>query len=408
MMTEQGTAPHAKRHNLAAYFFAFLMGEAAVQVQAVAVGWSVYGIHHRAFDLGLVGLVMFAPSLLLVAVAGEVVDRYDRKHIVVAAAVGEALCSLVLAGLVLAHVRSLVLTLSVLLALGIVRAFGSPAEGTILVNLVDTSAYMRVQARYSSLGEIVVVGGPALGGALVALSVATAFVTAAFMTLVAVAGFLLVRVPPTVRAMQEELGASSALDGIRFIRSQPVILGAISLDLFSVLFGGATALLPIYADQILHVGALGFGILRSSAGIGALLSAAVLSHRPPQRRVGRALLVTVAGFGLATLVFAFSRSLLLSIVALAAAGAFDMVSVVIRHGLVQLNTPDAMRGRVNAVENVFVGASNQLGAFESGTVAQLVGPVLSVALGAIATLVIVGTWALAFPALRRSDQLDAL
>jgi MFS family permease len=259
MLTRPSLSPNRTRRNLVAYFFAFLTGDGAAQILAVAVGWSVYGIHHRAFDLGLVGLVMFAPSLLLVFVTGHVVDRYDRKRIVVAAALAEALCSLVLAALALAHLRSLGLTLSVLLALGIVRAFGSPAEGTILVNLVDATAYMRVQARYSSLREIVVVAGPALGGVLVSLSTAAAFVTAAVMTLASVAGFMLVQVRATRRASQEEIDASSALDGIRFILSHPIIFGAISLDLFSVLFGGATALLPIYADQILHVGAVGYG-----------------------------------------------------------------------------------------------------------------------------------------------------
>jgi MFS family permease len=393
------------RRNIVTYFIAFLTGDGASQVQAVAVAWSVYSIHHRAFDLGLVGIVMFAPSLLLVFVAGHVVDRYDRKRIVLFAAIAEAGCSLVLAGLAFAHVRDLLAFLGVLFAIGIARAFGSPAEQTILVNLVEAGAYMRVQSRYSSLREIVVIAGPAFGGALVAFSETTAFVAAAVMTLISVAAFVLVGVPAMTRTDADaELDAGSALDGLRFIVAQPIILGAISLDLFAVLFGGAVALLPMYADQILHVGPFGFGLLRGAGGLGACAMAIVLSQRPPQSNVGRTLLIAVAGFGIATFVFAYSRELWLSIAALAAAGALDMISVVIRTALVQLNTPDAMRGRVNAVEGVFVGASGQVGAFESGTLAQFVGPVTSVAIGGVAVLVIVVGWALWFPALRRSDR----
>jgi MFS family permease len=394
------------RRNVIAYFFAFLTSEGATQVLAVAVGWTVYGIHHRPFDLGLVGLVMFVPSLLLVFVAGHAVDRYDRKRIVVIAALGVALCAFVLAALAFANVRSLVLMLTVLFALGIARAFGSPAERTILVNIVETADYMRVQARYASAREIVVISAPAIGGALVAFSDLAAFITAGLMTLAAAAGFSILHVRSIKRAKGGAINPGSALDGVRFIRSRPVVLGAISLDLFAVLFGGATALLPIYADQILHVGALGFGMLRSASGLGASVMAIVLSHRTPNRRVGRTMLTAVAGYGLCIVAFAYSRYLWLSILALASAGALDMISVVIRRGLVQLNTPDEKRGRVAAIESVFVGASSNLGAFESGTAAQLFGPVLGVALGGVATLGVVLIWALAFPALRASNRLD--
>jgi MFS family permease len=391
------------RRNLVAYFFAFLTGEGASQVQTVAIGWTVYAIHHRAFDLGLVGLVMFAPSLLLVFVTGHVVDRYNRKIIIITAAVAEAVCSLVLAALALAHVRDLGVTLGVVLALGIARAFGTPAERTILVNIVGNAGYVRVQARYSSMREIVVIAGPALGGALLAISDAAAFLAASALIFASLAGFALVKVRATQRAAGAEFDAGSALDGIRFILSRPIVFGAIFLDLFAVLFGGASALLPIYAVQILHVGAFGFGLLRSAGGAGASVMAILLSHRPPRRHVGPTLLCAVAGFGVATLVFAYSRNLWLSIAALAAAGALDMISVVIRQGLVQLNTPDAMRGRVNAVESVFIGASNELGAFESGTLAQFAGAVPAVAIGGAATLAVVGICAFAFPALRRAD-----
>jgi MFS family permease len=367
----------------------------------------VYAIHHRAFDLGLVGLAMFSPALLLVFVTGHAVDRYNRKGIIIAAAVVEGACSLVLAAFALAHVQDLLLTLAVVALLGTARAFGNPAERTILVNIVGTDGYVKAQARYSSMREIVVIAGPAAGGALLAISDATAFLVAAALIGAALAGFAFVRVRATQRPAGTEFDKKSALDGVRFIVSRPIVLGAITLDLFAVLFGGASALLPIYAVQILHVGALGFGLLRSAGGLGASAMAVVLSHRPPQRRVGRTLLLTVAGFGVATLVFAFSRNIWLSIAALAAAGAFDMVSVVIRNGLVQLNTPDAMRGRVNAVESVFIGASNELGSFESGTLAQFLGPVAAVAIGGVATLLVVVGAAVFFPALRNSDQITS-
>lgn len=391
------------RRNIVTYFVAFLTSEAASAVNQIAVGWTVYGIHHRPFDLGLVGLVMFVPSLLLVFVAGHAIDRFNRKRIVMTAAAGVAVCAFVNAGLVFAHAASLPLMLGVLFFQGVARAFGSPAERTILVNLVEPVEYVSLQAKYNSLREIVTIGAPALAGALVAVSDVGAFVTAGCLTVGSVIGFLLLHVRPTVRT-DTGISADKALDGVRFMRSRPILLGAISLDLFAVLFGGANALLPVYADQILHAGAVGFGLLRSASGIGASIMAIVLSRRPPNRRVGTTMLSAVAGYGVAIIAFAYSRNLLLSIAALAAAGAFDMISVVIRRGLVTLNTPDAMRGRVSSIESVFILASGQLGAFESGTAAQIFGPVLGVALGGLATLAVVVTWALRFPALRTSDR----
>lgn len=397
---------HGRTTNLRAYFISFLAGDVAVQVLAVATAWSVYQIHHRAFDLGLVGLVSFAPSLVLVLVTGHVADRYDRKCTLLWAFIAEALLSLVLGGLVWMQLRSLTLFLGVVLVIGIARAFGAPLEGTILVSLVEPERYMAITSRYSSLRELVGIGGPAVGGAIVAFSPVAGFATGAALLLIAAAIFTIVGVPRTVVAAGgERFSFAFALEGVRFIRSRPIVLGAISLDLFAVLFGGATALLPIYADAVLHVGAFGFGVLRGSGGIGAALMALALSHWPPSRHVGRTLLWAVAAYGVATLVFAFSRNLWLSVAALAAAAAFDMISVVIRRGLVQLNTSDAMRGRVNAVSMMFIGASSELGSFESGTVAQLIGAVPAVAVGGLATLGVVGLWSWWFPALRRSDQL---
>jgi MFS family permease len=351
--------------------------------------------------------VMFVPSLLLIFVAGHAVDRYERKRIIMLAATGVAVCAFVLAALALARVESLVLFLAVLFCQGIARAFGSPAERTVLVNIVETADYMRAQARYASAREIVVIAAPSIGGALVAVSDVTAFAVAGVMTIGAVAGFSLLHVRATIRKAGTGINPDSAMDGVRFIRSKPIVLGAISLDLFAVLFGGATALLPVYADQILHAGAVAFGMLRSASGVGASLMAIMLSRWTPNRNVGKTMLLAVAGYGAAIIAFAYSRNLWLSIAALAAAGALDMISVVIRRGLVALNTPDAMRGRVASIESVFIMASGQLGSFESGTAAQIFGPVLGVALGGLATLGVVVTWGLAFPPLRTADRLDS-
>jgi MFS family permease len=395
----------SERPNLRLFFVAFLAGDAASQVQQVAVAWAVYNINHRAIDLGLVGLAGFAPMLLLVFVTGHAVDRYNRKLIIIGAALLRGAMSLTLAALAVAGVHNLGLILTVVFFLGVARAFGSPAESTVLVNMVGPDRFLSVQAQYNSVREVVVVAGPMLGGALLAVSDVTAFFVAGGLSLVSVIAFLPLSIPATVRGAGRKLDPGSALDGLRFIASRPIVLGAVSLDLFAVLFGGATALLPIFAAQILHVGAFGFGLLRSASGIGASVMAVFLSRHTPSRNVGRTLLLGVAAYGVSMLVFAFSRSLWLSIAALAASGAFDMISVVIRRGLVTLNTPDDMRGRVNAVENVFIGASGQLGSFESGTVAQLIGAVNSVIFGGLATLAVVILWARLFPALRRSDRL---
>jgi MFS family permease len=392
--------------NLTTYFASFLSAEGARQILFVSVAWSVYQVHHQAFDLGLVGLAMFLPSLALVLVTGHVADHVDRKRTLMLTNLLLAGLTVVLAVVVRFAAHDLWAILTLVVAVGVVRAFGSPLESTILVSLVDSDDYVSAQARYNSMRELVVICSPAAGGALVAIAPSLGYVVAGAAIVVATGFLSLVRVPPLPAARgPQRFSFRTAFEGVRFIRSRPIVLGAISLDLFAVLFGGATALLPIYADAVLHVGPVGFGVLRGASGVGASLTALYLSNHGPKRRVGRTLLLTVAGYGIAVIVFAFSRTLWLSVAALAAAGAFDMVSVVIRRGLVQLNTPDAMRGRVNAVEMVFIGASSQLGAFESGTVAQLIGTVPSVAFGGLATLAIVTIWSVAFPELRRSDEL---
>jgi MFS family permease len=373
-------------------------------MQGVALGWQIFSLHHRPFDLGLVGLALFLPSALLAIISGFVADHVNRRTILVLATSAEIVATLGVIALVVRRETHIAAYLAVIAGIGIARAFARPAERSLLAMLVSGERYLRVSSALNAASEIVVIGGPALGGALVAAGMVIALgVTVAMLAAVTVA-FAFLAIPAAVRSGAAAT-LSDALAGLRFIRAQPVIFGAISLDLFAVLFGGATALLPAYAQVILHVGPIGFGALRAAPALGAFVLAVYLARRPPGRRVGRTLLVAVTIFGLATIVFGISHSLVLSLVALAFAGGADMISVVIRSALVQLNTPDAMRGRVNAVELVFIGASNELGAFESGTLAALIGTVPSVVAGGCATLAVVVCWALAFPHLARADRI---
>jgi len=390
---------------LVPYFVAFLSSDVASQILGIAVAWHVFTLHHRPFDLGLVGLTLFLPAVLLVLVTGIVADRYDRRTIVIIATVLEMAAALAFLALVLAHADRLWRYLAVVLVIGTARAFGAPAERGMLLSLVPADRFVRVSALYSAVRAFISIGGPALGGGLVALGTPVALASAAGLLAVAVIGLAALRLTrrpfavPTGRTTLAE-----ALGGLHFIRDQPIILAAISLDLFAVLFGGATALLPAYADVILSVGPVGLGLLRAAPAVGAGIAAAVVARRPLRTNVGRTLLVAVSVFGAATIVFGLSRSFAISLAALAVLGAADMVSVVIRQALVQLTTPDAMRGRVNAVENVFIGASNELGEFESGTLAAVIGVVPAVVAGGIATLAVVAVCTLVFPQLRRFDR----
>ena len=393
--------PVSRNHVL--FFVGMLCGELGYQVQSVAVAWHVFTLRHQAFDLGLVGLALFLPTFALAVPAGFLSDRHDRRRIAAAMALVEAACVLAFVVAVTQRVTSIVLYLAVLMGIGIARAFGTPAERSLLPNIVTRAEFPRVQATYASLRELTIIGGPALGGLLVAFSAATALAVSVAALVVYAAFIGALRVTRTEAATRPATW-HDAFAGLRYIRSRPIVAGAISLDLFAVLFGGATALLPAFADGIFHVGPTGFGALRSAPAVGAALVAAALARRPLQRRVGPALLCAIAGFGVATIAFGLSRNFAFSLVLLAIAGGTDMVSVVVRSNLVQLTTPDAMRGRVNAVEAVFIGASNQLGAFESGTLAAFVGVVPSVVLGGAATLAVIALWAALFPALRRADR----
>lgn len=386
------------------FWFARLAGTAANQMLMVAIGWQMYDLTGSAWDLGLVGLMQFAPSLALVLVAGHVLDRHHRARILAACM---ALQVLVAAALALGAwqgfaSRELLLGLSV--AIGTAKAFQLPAQQSITPLLVPPSVLPRALAFSSAGMQGAIIAGPAIGGFVYVAGATTVYASCAALFAFACALVLTVRYehkpPPSQSATLETL-----LAGVHFVWHRPVVLGAISLDLFAVLLGGATALLPMFAKDILHVGPWGLGLLRAAPAVGALAMALALSRWPIQRRAGTVLLAAVGVYGAATFGFALSTLLWLSIALLAVSGAADMISVVIRQSLVQLETPDAMRGRVSAVNSVFIGASNQLGEFESGVTAALLGPVGSVVLGGIGSMAIAALWAKWFPALARRDRL---
>jgi MFS family permease len=386
------------------YFSGRLFSHFSRQIVAVAVGWQVYEITGSAFHLGMVGLVQFLPALLLTFNAGHAADRYNRKHIVQICQWIEGLSAAYLAW------GSMVGSLSVLdiylasAVFGAASAFERPAGAAMLPNIVPNSLLQQATAMSTGAMHIASIGGPALGGFIFAVSPATAYaLTAVFWLL---AGLFNGALPLAHR--ESTSGAPtlrSLFAGVHFVRSNPALLGTISLDLFAVLLGGATALLPIFAKDILHTNALGLGLLRAAPGIGALVTTAILARKPFQRRVGLRMFQAVIVFGVATVVFGVSTSMWLSLVALAVMGAADQISVVIRLSLVQLSTPDDMRGRVSAVNFLFVNASNQLGEFESGVTAAMWGAVPAVIVGGVGSVLIALLWMRLFPTLRDVEKL---
>jgi MFS family permease len=378
----------------------------ALQMQNVAVGWFVYELTRSARALGLVGLVAFVPALSLVLVTGHVADVVDRRLIMLLA---QAVTAIAAAGLfVFAWFGAQeVWPVYALVALaGTARAFGLPAQQALLPLLVPREDFGNAIAWNSSVNQTAAISGPAIGGLLYLLGPTVVFATVAASFLGAALLASAIRPRPVERA-REKVNWTTLLAGLSFIRSRPVILGAISLDLVAAFLGGATALLPIYAQDILHVGPSGLGLLRSMPALGALGMAFTLAHRPVTRRSGRRMLQAVALFGLATIGFGLSTNLCLSMACLFAVGAADMVNVYVRQTLVQTETPDAMRGRVAAVSSIFIGGSNELGEFESGALAALLGAVPAVVIGGVATIGVAALWARLFPALRDRDRLIA-
>jgi MFS family permease len=382
--------------------FASSMG---YQMLALTIGWQVYQVTNNALDLGFVGLIQFVPAVVLTLLIGHAADRYDRRSIVRAAQGVNALAALTITAALLAGVLSRDLLFAAVFLMGCARAFEAPTAGALVPTLVPPRLISRAIAAWTSTNQMATIVGPALGGLIYVLGpiyvsglcVALYLAAITFVSFVRRAGVPAGREPPTLH---------SVLAGIHFIRTRPRLLGVLTLDLFVVILGGVTALLPVYARDILGVGPTGLGLLRSAPAVGALAMALWLARHPIERRLGPKMFAVVAIYGVATVVFGLSLSFPLSLAALATLGAADAVSVVIRFSLVQIETPDAMRGRVNAINYLFVGSSNTLGEFESGAVAAWLGAVPSVLIGGIGSLVIAGAWVLLFPSLRRVDRFE--
>ncbi len=370
----------------------------AFQMQAVALGWQVYALHHRAMDLAWVGLISFMPAVLLMLVIGQAADHFERRKLAMAC---QALSCLLAIGLAW-HSRSAApgrdILFTFIFLLGSAKAFESPALAALLPELVDSTQLPRAISASSAAMQVAVIAGPALGGLLYALSPAAVYITAASLYVCALIALSPLR-RPRLRASTPPRW-HTMLAGIRYIWARRILLGTLSLDLFAVLLGGATALLPMVAHDILHAGPLGLGLLRSAPAAGALLVSLWLSRHTLQH-AGRWMFVAVAGFGVCTIVFGLSHHMSLSLLALAAAGGSDMISVVIRSAMVQLETPDEMRGRVSAVNFLFIGTSNQLGEFESGVTAAWLGAEPAIVLGGLGSLLIAGLWYRYFPEMHR-------
>ncbi len=382
---------------------------AAVEMQAVAVGWQVYDISKRALDLGLVGLAQFLPGILLFLVSGHASDLFDRRKVLSACYSGYAVCSGLLLFISLRGVVSVRPIYAVLILLGVVRSFNGTASRSILPQLVPDEHFANAVAWNATTFQAATILGPSLGGILYAAFRGPSAVYATAMVTAMGALLSMFRIKTRSQARKRApMTAKTILAGLHFIWREKLILGAISLDLFAVLLGGAVALLPVYAREILHTGPWGLGLLRTAPGVGAAVMAVALAHRPLRGRSGPILLWAVAGFGICTIIFGVSTSLVFSLISLVFLGAADMISVIIRATLVQLRTPDEMRGRVMAVDMVFIGTSNELGQFESGLTAQWFGTVPAVLLGGIGTLIIIALWTWKFPQLRRAGELGAM
>jgi MFS family permease len=402
-MSPSGRLGVLRNRNLAFYLSARFLGTIAVQMQSVAVGWQVYQITGSLFDLGLIGLAQFAPFLVLILWAGHVADRHNRRLIVLLCMATQLVCSALLLGFTVAGSATVWPVFAILVLFGSARAFMMPASQAVLRNLVPDKDFGQAVALSSSTFHVAVIAGPVLGGLLYAAGPGTVYMVAAALLALSVVLMGATRSAPQAIS-KAPVSWHTLLEGLRFVRSRPIVLGAISLDLFAVLFGGATALLPAYAHDVLHAGPTALGWLRTAPGAGAALCSIALAFFPIRRRVGAWMFGGVALFGAATLVMGWTSSFAVALVALFLLGVGDMVSVYIRHLLVQYETPDEIRGRVSAVNSVFIGASNELGEFESGVTAGWLGLVRAILLGGAATLAVTGLWAVLFPVLSKMDR----
>jgi MFS family permease len=393
--------------DFALYVVATVATAFAIEMSFVAIGWQVYAIHRDPLDLGLVGLAMFVPLPLLALPAGHLADRYPRRTVLALSIGLDAAVAVGLLAVTRAGADETWPFFVLAFATGVASALGAPAGRAMTPSLVPQELLVRAFAQRSAAFQASVICGPALGGLLFAVQPELVYAVATGFSLVALAAIL------ALRSGREGVGSGapdlrSVLGGVLLVRRTPVLLGAISLDLFAVLFGGAVALLPVFARDVLEVGPAGLGVLRAAPAVGALGAAVVLTRRPVRRRAGGTLLTVVALYGVTMIVFGLSETIWISLLALAAGGAVDMVSVVLRQTILPLVTPDELRGRVNAVEMVFISASNELGAFESGVAAALIGAVPAVVIGGVLTIGVALTWTKLFPALRHVDRLDEL
>jgi MFS family permease len=424
MMAGDEARPGAGRdRSVVALLLSLLFSSIAAMTQATVLGKQVFDITGRSLDLGFLGLVEFAPAALLVLVTGTVADHFDRRRVAAIGLLGEAAATGGILWYVSTDPTAVGPIFVFVFVFGIARAFAAPAARALPADIVAADRVPWVVARYSATWQIASIVGPVMGGFLYAADVRLPYVAIMGFAVAAALSVLLVRARPAVEPVAlpdpvpiidplltpvPKARLHDAVEGLRFIRTQPILLGAISLDLFAVLFGGAVALLPAIADERLGVGAVGLGWLRAAGGIGAALVTLRLAVRPLGRNVGRTLLIAVGGFGVATVVLGVTRNFAIAFLAMMVLSGADSVSVFVRATLVPLVTPPAKRGRVLAVENVFIGASNELGAFESGVAGQLIGPAGAVVLGGAATLAIAASWGALFPDLRAVDRFPGV
>jgi len=389
-----------------AFWLARTCSSFAFQMLSVAVSWQIYAITNSAMALGLIGLMQFMPSVILALPAGHLADQRDRRRIVLVAQLVELTATAALVAVSLLHHADQITLLALVFLFSVAKALEGPSMTSMLPSLVPPAILARATAASAVSTQTAVIAGPTLGGLLYVAGPHVVYSVAALFYLISMA---MVKILRYERPQQPRLpmNVSTLFAGVRFIRERRDVLGVISLDLFAVLLGGATALLPIFAKDILHTGPWGLGMLRGAPSVGALLVGFWLSRNKLDRHVGMIMFGSVAGFGIATLLFALSTQLWLSLLALFALGGFDMISMVIRGSLVQLDTPDDMRGRVNAVNSIFINTSNQLGEFESGMLAAWIGAAPAAAIGGIGTLVVVGVWMVLFPHLRRRQKLES-
>lgn len=388
------------------------------EAQAVAVAWQVYSITHRPLDLGYTGLALFLPGLLFLLPAGHIADRFDRRRVILFCYSVQILCTLALLVFARDGVPNVYPIYAVLFLVGMGRAFSAPASSALIPHLVPEQHFVNAVTWGGAIFQFANMTGPALGGLLFTLpltrwvpdtrmegpGIVYLFTLATLVWFLALVGSLHVRLG---RMEHRAVSLQVILAGFKYVWSLPLLLGSFSLDLFVVLLGGSVALMPIFANEILHTGPRGLGILRAAPAIGALAMSMVMARFPLKRRAGKRLFLCVAIFGAATVIFGLSRNLWLSLVALAIGGAADTISVIIRGSLLQLATPPEMRGRVSAVNSLFIGASNELGEFESGLTAQWLGAVRATVFGGIGSLIVAGLWTAIFPDLRKADQLTA-